>query len=56
MADFNGHSKSIMNINESATVQYEPEVNNIVEYWTVTYRGFIKGEQRRCIIIVNTLA
>lgn len=38
-----------MNINESADVQYEPEVNKIVEYWKVTRTGFIQRKQGRCI-------
>lgn len=31
----------VRNINERAAVHYEAEVRNIVEYWIVTYIGFI---------------
>lgn len=48
---FNGHLKStlVMNISEPAAEQYEPELNNIVQYWSVTHKGLIYEKQRRYI-------
>lgn len=40
----------IMNINESVVLQYELEVNIIVEHCTVAHKGFIERKQRRYII------